>query len=93
MRSTVWPRPGSRLIQSQVTRLTVSMLLQRLRSAEPTVEAAIAYNLVDLALVAPESTFVDIIRAFSNINRSANMDDPRFSNNQVRNSTSWQNLS
>lgn len=67
----------------EVTRLTVSMLLQRLRSAEPTVEAAIAYNLVDLALVAPESTFVDIIRAFSNINRSANMDDPRFSNNQV----------
>lgn len=29
-----------------VTRLTVSMLLQRARSAEPAVEAAIAYNLV-----------------------------------------------
>ncbi|KZT09606.1 atypical/PIKK/PI4K protein kinase [Laetiporus sulphureus 93-53] len=67
----------------QVTRLTISMLLQRLRSAEPTVEAAIAYNLVDLALVAPENSFVDIIRAFSAINRSANLDDPRFSNNQV----------
>jgi hypothetical protein len=60
------------------------MLLQRLRSAEPTVEAAIAYNLVDLALSAPESAFVDIIRAFSAINRSANPDDPRFSNNMVR---------
>ena len=59
------------------------MLLQRLRSAEPTVEAAIAYNLVDLALSAPESAFVDIIRAFSAINRSANPDDPRFSNNMV----------
>jgi phosphatidylinositol 4-kinase len=66
-----------------VTRLTISMLLQRLRSAEPTVEAAIAYNLVDLALSAPKSAFVDIIRVFSNINRSANPDDPRFSNNMV----------
>ncbi|KAJ7172099.1 hypothetical protein C8R46DRAFT_1258016 [Mycena filopes] len=67
----------------EVTRLTISMLLQRLRSAEPTVEAAIAYNLVDLALSAPESAFIDIIRMFSVINRSANPDDPRFSNNMV----------
>ncbi|KAG5645573.1 hypothetical protein DXG03_005711 [Asterophora parasitica] len=67
----------------EVTRLTTSMLLQRLRSAEPTVEAAIAYNLVDLALSAPESAFIDIIRVFSAINRSANPDDPRFSNNMV----------
>jgi phosphatidylinositol 4-kinase A len=59
------------------------MLLQRLRSAEPTVEAAIAYNLVDLALDATESSFVDIIKAFSVINRSANHGDQRFSNNQV----------
>jgi phosphatidylinositol 4-kinase len=59
------------------------MLLQRLRTAEPTVEAAIAYNLVDLALSAPESAFVDTIKAFSAINRSANPDDPRFSNNMV----------
>jgi hypothetical protein len=59
------------------------MLLQRLRSAEPTVEAAISYNLVDLALSAPESSFVDIIRVFSAINRSANPDDPRLSNNMV----------
>ncbi|KAH9852668.1 atypical/PIKK/PI4K protein kinase [Lenzites betulinus] len=67
----------------EVTRLTVSMLLQRMRSAEPTVEAAIAYNLVDLALTAPQSSFLDIIRAFSSINRSANLDDTRFSNNMV----------
>lgn len=59
------------------------MLLQRLRSAEPTMEAAIAYNLVDLALSAPESAFIDVIRVFSAINRSANPDDPRFSNNMV----------
>ena len=59
------------------------MLLQRLRTAEPTVEAAIAYNLVDLALAAPESAFADIIRVFSSINRSANPDDPRLSNNMV----------
>ncbi|KAH9952080.1 atypical/PIKK/PI4K protein kinase [Amylocystis lapponica] len=67
----------------EVTRLTISMLLQRLRTAEPTVEAAIAYNLVDLALVAPEGSFVDIIRSFSFINRSAHLDDPRFTNNMV----------
>ncbi|PCH37888.1 atypical/PIKK/PI4K protein kinase [Wolfiporia cocos MD-104 SS10] len=67
----------------EVTRLTVSMLLQRLRTAEPTVEAAIAYNLVDLALIAPEASFMDIIRAFSAINRCAHLDDPRYSNNQV----------
>lgn len=59
------------------------MLLQRLRSAEPTIEAAIAYNLVDLALVAPESAFADIIRTFSAINRSTQVDDPRSSNNMV----------
>ncbi len=60
------------------------MLLQRLRTAEPTVEAAIVYNLVDLAVIAPEPSFVDIIKAFSTINRVANPDDPRFSNNTVR---------
>lgn len=61
------------------------MLLQHLRSAEPTVEAVIAFNLVDLALCAPENAFIDIIRTFSAINRTANPDDPRLSNNMVRN--------
>lgn len=69
---------------TKVIRLTISMLLQRLRSAEPTVEAAIAYNLVDLALAAPEASFIEVVRAFSAINRSANLDDPRYSNNMVR---------
>jgi phosphatidylinositol 4-kinase len=67
----------------QVIRLTVSMLLQHLRAAEPAVEAVISFNLVDLALDAPENAFIDIIRAFSAINRTANPDDPRLSNNMV----------
>ncbi|CAG7846286.1 Phosphatidylinositol 4-kinase stt4 Short=PI4-kinase; Short=PtdIns-4-kinase [Serendipita indica DSM 11827] len=54
----------------EVTRLTVSMLLQYLRTAEVSVESAIAWNLVPLALVAPQPSFVDIIRAFCNINRA-----------------------
>lgn len=45
------------------------MLLQHIRTAEPSVEAAIAFNLVHLALVAPQDAFVDIIRAFCFINR------------------------
>ena len=60
-----------------------SMLLQHTRSAEPIVGAVIAFNLVDLALCAPENPFVDIVRAFSAINRTANPDDPRLSNNVV----------
>ena len=67
------------------------MLLQRLRSAEPTVEAAIVYNLVDLAIIAPENAFTDIIKAFSIINRSTNSDDPRFPNNTVS-KTSFQSI-
>lgn len=59
------------------------MLLQYLRTAEPAVEAVIAFNLVDLALCAPDNAFVDIIRAFSAINRTANPDDPRLSNNMA----------
>ncbi|KAG1741969.1 hypothetical protein EDB19DRAFT_687700 [Suillus lakei] len=65
--------------QEEVTKLTISMLLQRLR----TLEAAIAYNLVNLALVAPEGSFKDVARAFSLINRAANLADARFSNNMI----------
>jgi len=61
-------------IFSQVTCSTVSMLLRHPRSAEPTVEAVIA----------PENTFVDIIRAFSVVSRTANPDDPRLSSNMFR---------
>ncbi|KAI0046132.1 atypical/PIKK/PI4K protein kinase [Auriscalpium vulgare] len=69
--------------QDDVTKLTIAMLVQRLRSVEPYAEAAIAHNLVDLALQAPEASFIDIIRAFSSLSLSANSDDPRFSNNMI----------
>jgi phosphatidylinositol 4-kinase A len=55
-----------------------------MRVAEPAVEAAIAYNLVDLALSAPRNAFLDIIRTFSNISRTADPEDPQFNNNVVR---------
>lgn len=60
------------------------MLLQHLRSAEPTAEAAISANLVDLALAAPKKSFVDITRAFSAANQASNPDDPDYTNNMVR---------
>ncbi|TFY82561.1 hypothetical protein EWM64_g1445, partial [Hericium alpestre] len=69
--------------QEEVTKLTIAMLIQRLRAAESTAEAAIAHSLVDLALTALEPSFTDIIRAFSARNLSANPDDPRVSNNMI----------
>lgn len=66
-----------------VTKLTVSMLLQRMRSAEDAVEAAIAYNIVDLALAAPVKVFSDIIRAFSLIERVLDPGNPRLPSNMV----------
>jgi phosphatidylinositol 4-kinase A len=59
------------------------MLVQRLRTVDSTAEATIAHSLVDLALKAPESSFKDIIRAFSIISRSTSGEDPRFSHNMV----------
>ncbi|KAG1860880.1 hypothetical protein F4604DRAFT_1790537, partial [Suillus subluteus] len=61
----------------------ISMLLQRLRTLELTLEAAIAYNLVDLALVAPEESFIDVVRVFLLINCATNLEDPGFPNNMV----------
>ena len=59
------------------------MLIQRLPVSEPYAEAPIAHNLVDLALRASESSFLDIVKAFSSLSLSMNSDDPRFSNNMV----------
>jgi phosphatidylinositol 4-kinase len=67
----------------QATKLTIAMLIQRLRISEPYAEAAIAHNLVDLALQAPESSFLEIIKAFSSLSLSMQSEDPRFSNNMV----------
>jgi phosphatidylinositol 4-kinase A len=60
------------------------MLLQYLRSAEASVESAIAWNLVNVASIAPQSSFLDIIRAFSTINRSEKAESDRSLNNMVR---------
>ena len=59
------------------------MLLQYLRIAEASVEAAIAWNLVHLALVAPQSAFVDILRAFCTINGAETTGDDHSLNTMV----------
>ncbi|KAI9508312.1 hypothetical protein F5148DRAFT_1275830 [Russula earlei] len=64
-------------------KLTIAILIQRLRNSETYAEAAIAHNLVDLALKAPESSFLEIIRTFSSLSLSLYSDDPRFSNNMI----------
>ncbi|PWY97959.1 hypothetical protein BCV70DRAFT_202448 [Testicularia cyperi] len=68
---TVISRLALEVGKSDVTALTVSMLLQRLRNADPTAEAAILDNLVPLALAGPRSAYVDVVRAFSAVSRSA----------------------
>jgi len=60
------------------------MLIQRLQISEPYAEAAMAHNLVDLALKAPESSFLDVIKAFSSLSLTKYSEDPRFSNNMVK---------
>lgn len=60
------------------------MLLQYLRTAEASVESAIAWNLVHLALAAPQSSFVDIIRSFCYINRTGKVGENRTLNNMAR---------
>ncbi|KAJ1309818.1 hypothetical protein OPQ81_006583 [Rhizoctonia solani] len=70
-----------------VTKLCISLLLQRLPTAHPAVQGAISYNLVDLALAAPQNVFSDIIHVFSQINRivegAENNSEARTSSNQV----------
>ncbi|QRV86070.1 phosphatidylinositol 3- and 4-kinase [Ceratobasidium sp. AG-Ba] len=70
--------------REDVTKLCISLLLQRLRGAYPTVQGAIAFNLVDLALAAPKNVFSDIIRVFSQINRTV---EEQESNLEVRSSS------
>lgn len=69
--------------QAEVTHVTISMLLQRLRGADPHTEAIIVSNLVPLALVAPRLDFIDVIKAFSSISKSSNPEDPRHSSSAV----------
>ncbi|KAG1890771.1 hypothetical protein F4604DRAFT_1913561 [Suillus subluteus] len=65
---------------SVVTHLTLEL---HAVGQEPTIDAEIAYNLVDLALVTPEELFIDVARAFSLINHVTNLEESRFSNNMV----------
>lgn len=52
------------------------MLLQRLRSSEPALETAIAYNLVDLTLPAPGEALLEVAKAYSYLSVSAMTVDP-----------------
>ncbi|CAO1625236.1 unnamed protein product [Sympodiomycopsis kandeliae] len=55
----------------EITSLTISMLLQRLRTADDEGESAILYALVPLALAAPKSSFLDVIKAYTQASRNA----------------------
>lgn len=52
------------------------MLLQRLRKSEPSLEAAIAYNLVDLAIPASAEVVLDIAKSYSYLSMSVMTTDP-----------------
>lgn len=57
--------------RKDVIALAVPLLLQRLRSADESTETAILSNIVPLALAGPKQTFIDVIRAFSQVSRNA----------------------
>lgn len=65
------------------------MLLQLLRVRESSLEAVISQQLVDLALMASESSFMDIIQTFSQLNRSSTSGDTNVSGIAVRPSLSF----
>ncbi|PWN49925.1 hypothetical protein IE53DRAFT_331217 [Violaceomyces palustris] len=68
---TIISRLALEVNKPDVTALTISMLLQRLRTADPLAEASILRNLVPLALTAPKGAYIDIVKAFSAVSRSA----------------------
>ena len=68
---TVISRLALEVGKSDVTALTVSMLLQRLRNADVSAEAAILDNIVPLALAGPRNAYIDVVRALSAVSRSA----------------------
>jgi phosphatidylinositol 4-kinase len=68
---TIVSRLALEVAKPEVTALTISMLLQRLRTADEGIEAAILTNLVPLALAGPDQAYVDVMRAFSQVSRSA----------------------
>ncbi|SPO31551.1 related to phosphatidylinositol-4-kinase [Ustilago trichophora] len=68
---TVISRLALEVGKPDVTALTISMLLQRLRNADVSAEAAILDNIVPLALAGPRSAYIDVVRALSAVSRSA----------------------
>lgn len=68
---TVISRLALEVGKPDVTALTISMLLQRLRNADVSAEAAILDNVVPLALAGPRSAYIDVVRALSATSRSA----------------------
>ncbi|CDU24347.1 related to phosphatidylinositol-4-kinase [Sporisorium scitamineum] len=68
---TVISRLALEVDKPDVTALTISMLLQRLRNADVSAEAAILDNVVPLALAGPRSAYIDVVRALSAVSRSA----------------------
>lgn len=59
------------------------MLLQRVRGVDISTESAIVQSLVPLALNANDEDLQEVYRAFSQIARSSNPEDPRLSSNAV----------
>ncbi|KAK0552405.1 phosphatidylinositol-4- kinase [Tilletia horrida] len=57
--------------KQDVIALATSMLLQRLRTADPLAESAILHNLVPLAVHGPRTSFIDVIRTFTQVSRTA----------------------
>lgn len=68
---TVISRLALEVGKPDVTTLTISMLLQRLRNADVSAEAAILDNVVPLALAGPRSAYIDVVRSLSAVSRSA----------------------
>lgn len=68
---TIVSRLALEINRPEVTGLAISMLLQRLRTADGDAEGAILNNLVPLALAGPKNTFVDVVRALTHVSRSA----------------------
>ena len=59
------------------------MLLQRLRGIDYVIESTIVINLIPLALAASNDDVVEVYRAFSQLSRSAQPENPRTSSNAV----------
>ncbi|CAO1634457.1 unnamed protein product [Parajaminaea phylloscopi] len=68
---TIVSRLALEINRPEVTGLTISLLLQRLRTADAEVEAAILHNIVPLALAGPKNTYIDVLKAFTQVSRSA----------------------